>query len=473
MLGPVISRAAVSREQLPAYLLIYLLGQLVRGGDDTADEFLMESIHYSLTLTGHVTQRRKVLISAYACEPGRGSEPGVGWHMCQAISREHDAWIITRKNNRQQIEAALIQQANPHLHFCYADLPGWMRVWKRGGRGIRLYYYLWQFAALYESIRLMRSVKFDLAHHITFVNDFMFTFLAFLPIPFVWGPIGSVSKRPASLSDGKISLLRERAEFYFKAFLRSADPLFWLSAIRAKLVIGINSEIGRRFPLSVLVQSKYTSYPAIGVEQVIAAPHLSAAQKGLRILSSGRLVPLKAFHLTVQAFAALCRREPTATLTIVGDGRLQQSLERLATRLDVRERVNFVRWLPRSEALNLMRQADVFLFPSFEAAGMVVLEAMAHGLPVVCLQRSGPADLITKECGFAVPIGPMKNTVEKLANALEALARDRALRVKMGAAATRVIQDKYLWEDRHKTIMHWYLAADFGMTVLPERRCGA
>jgi glycosyltransferase involved in cell wall biosynthesis len=102
---------------------------------------------------------------------------------------------------------------------------------------------------------------------------------------------------------------------------------------------------------------------------------------------------------------------------------------------------------------------------------MVVLEAMAHGLPVVCLQRSGPADLITKECGFAVPVGPMKNTVDKLANALEALARDRALRVKMGAEARRVIQDKYLWEDRQKTIMHWYLAA--GMTVLPKRHCGA
>jgi glycosyltransferase involved in cell wall biosynthesis/thymidylate kinase len=475
VLSPVITRAAVSREQLPAYLLMYLLGQLVRGGDDTADKFLMESIRYSLTLTGHVTQRRKVLVSAYACEPGHGSEPGVGWHMCQAIGREHEAWIITRKNNRQQIEAALIEQANPHLHFWYADLPGWMRVWKRGGRGIRLYYYLWQFAALYESIRLMRSVKFDLAHHITFVNDFVFTFLAFLPIPFVWGPIGSVSKRPASLSDGKISLLRERAEFYFKAFLRSVDPLFWLSAIRAKLVIGINGEIGRRFPLSLLVRNKFISYPAIGVEQEIAAAHLSAMQPqdGLLILSIGRLVPLKAFHLTVQAFATLCRHEPTATLTIVGDGRLQQSLERLATHLDVREKVNFVRWLPRSEALNLMREADVFLFPSFEAAGMVVLEAMAHGLPIVCLQRSGPADLITKECGFAVPVGPMENTVEKLANALEALARDTALRVRMGAAARRVIQDKYLWEDRHRMIMHWYLAADIGMTVLPERRCGA
>src|SRR4029434_3494539 len=107
----------------------------------------------------------------------------------QAISRENNAWVITRKNNRDQIEQALSKVPNAHLHFHYADLSRWARFWERRGSGIQLYYYLWQFAAWREARRLMRTVHFDVAHHVTFVNSYVFSFLALLPLPFVWGPI--------------------------------------------------------------------------------------------------------------------------------------------------------------------------------------------------------------------------------------------------------------------------------------------
>ena len=49
----------------------------------------------------------RVLVSAYACEPGRGSEPGVGWHWVREIARFNEVWVITRMNNRKAIETAL------------------------------------------------------------------------------------------------------------------------------------------------------------------------------------------------------------------------------------------------------------------------------------------------------------------------------------------------------------------------------
>ena len=52
----------------------------------------------------------KVLVSAYACEPGKGSEPGVGWQWVRQIARFHDTWVITRANNREKIEADLLQR---------------------------------------------------------------------------------------------------------------------------------------------------------------------------------------------------------------------------------------------------------------------------------------------------------------------------------------------------------------------------
>src|SRR4029077_18277793 len=71
-----------------------------------------------------MAQRLKVLISAYACEPGKGSEPEVGWQWALQMARFHDVTVLTRTNNRSAIEAGLEkikgQQAVPQ--FVYHDL---------------------------------------------------------------------------------------------------------------------------------------------------------------------------------------------------------------------------------------------------------------------------------------------------------------------------------------------------------------
>src|SRR5439155_22849646 len=87
----------------------------------------------------------RVLISAYACEPGKGSEPGAGWNLALAAARSHDVWVRTRRNNRQVIEAAL--SGGPgEPRFVYLDLPVLRRRWV----GTHLYYAIWQLLAARE-----------------------------------------------------------------------------------------------------------------------------------------------------------------------------------------------------------------------------------------------------------------------------------------------------------------------------------
>src|ERR1017187_3861154 len=112
----------------------------------------------------------KVLLSAYACEPGRGSEPGVGWNWIAPLSRCHEVWVITRANNRPSIEAA---GGSNSARFVYCDLPRWMRWWKKGRPGILLYYYFWQFQAFLVARKLHVAVHFDIVHHVTFVKYWM------------------------------------------------------------------------------------------------------------------------------------------------------------------------------------------------------------------------------------------------------------------------------------------------------------
>jgi glycosyltransferase involved in cell wall biosynthesis len=262
---------------------------------------------------------------------------------------------------------------------------------------------------------------------------------------------------PYSLVSNSVNFLSHSARYHLQQLLRVADPLYWLCAARARLIVGINPRIGTQFPLSVFGKKKFMSFTAIGVEDTLlraSSKHISS--RGLQVLSMGRLVELKGFHLTIMAFAKLVLREPQSRLLIVGEGPSKSFLQRLVKNLNLERKVDFCGWLPRAKALSLMNTADVFLFPSFEGGGMVVLEAMQHELPVICLEYGGPGEMVTGDCGFVVKVGSIEDTVENLARALEALAHNRTLRSKLGAAAKQRVQERYLWRDRHEIIRQWY-----------------
>ena len=139
-----------------------------------------------------------VLISAYACEPYKGSEPGAGWNWIKQISRFHKAYVITRENNRGPIEKALLKEPMPNVVWVYYDLPEWVKLCKKKLNNIHFYYYLWQIGIYFIARRLHKEINFDLVHHITFASYWMPSFLSFLSPPFIWGPVGSADSVPVS-----------------------------------------------------------------------------------------------------------------------------------------------------------------------------------------------------------------------------------------------------------------------------------
>jgi len=255
----------------------------------------------------------------------------------------------------------------------------------------------------------------------------------------------------------------DRVRYLWKQFLRVADPLFWLCAYRARLIVGIDASLGRHLPIALLGKRKFVVHTAIGVDGDLAEAPLGPQSTGnaIRILSVGRMVnfPVKGFRLALSAFAELLRTEPGARLELVGDGPTKRALQEYVSCLGIASSVDFVGWLPRQQALSRFAHADIFLFPSCEGGGMVVLEAMAHGLPVVCLDYGGPGKMVTSDCGFAVEVGDVETMVASLAAALGKLAKDRSLRLRMALAAKRRIEECYSWELRHKVIGHWYARA--------------
>ncbi len=401
----------------------------------------------------------KILISAYACEPGKGSEPGVGWNWVRQIARFAEVWVITRANNRPAIEKAMEEEPLPTVHWVYVDLPRRARFWKKGQRGVHPYYYLWQVIAYRIGRRLHREVGFDLVHHVTFVNYWLPSFLSLLPIPFIWGPVGGGESAPKpfyrtfSLQGRIYEHLRDCARW-----VGEHDPFVRITARRAATALATTSETAERLRQLGAQKVEVFSQVALAAEEIerlmITPVH---AGNPFRLLSLGRLLHWKGFHLGIQAFARFAQEFPQSEYWLIGDGPERRNLERLARRLGVSDKVCFWGVLPREEVLRKLAEVDVLVHPSLhDSGGWVCVEAMATGRPLICLDLGGPALQVTAETGFKIPANSPEQAVDDMTRAMLTLAKDSDLRRGMGEAGRRRVREAFSWERRGKEIAMVY-----------------
>lgn len=361
----------------------------------------------------------RVLVSAYACEPGRGSEPGVGWNWARELAAEHEVWVLTRANNRERIEAELQRRPHPPMRFLYVDLPQWIRRWKRGQRGIHLYAYGWQVAARRVARDAHRRHRFELVHHITFASAFT-PALTWLPgVPFVWGPVGGGVRVPWRLvvGSGPRAVAYETLRSLRRVLARSFDPLLRMTWRRADLILVQNPETMAWLPRPY--RERALIAPNAGVDaREIASRHPRAGHDGLVAMAAGRLIHVKAFSLAVRALAGVV--DLPVRLLVAGEGPERMRLERLAQRLGVSDRVTFLGMLPREAFLDRLADSDVLLFPSLhDECPLVVVEAMSQGTVPIVLDVGGPATLVGS-IGYVVPAGGRSphEVVAELADAI-------------------------------------------------------
>jgi glycosyltransferase involved in cell wall biosynthesis len=326
-----------------------------------------------------------VLVSAYACEPGKGSEPGAGWNWAVAASRRHDVCVITRANNRAAIESELARDPNPSLRFIYVELPRWARFWKRGGRGVRLYYSLWQILAAREARRVCRKSEIDVVHHVTFANVWLPALACLTPAKFVLGPIAGGQRVPLRLypvlgATGIATelLLRLRT-------LGRFNPLVRVAWRRAAIILANNEETRRCLP------PRHRRKTWIRPNACVAASSTPcAATSGTTALYAGRLNRFKGLSLAIRALALA----PEWDLVIIGRGPDLERLVRLARRVGVETRVQFLPPMPQPELWQRLAACRALLLPSLkEGASFIAVEAQALGVPVVAFDINGPAAL--------------------------------------------------------------------------------
>ena len=204
----------------------------------------------------------------------------------------------------------------------------------------------------------------------------------------------------------------------------------------------------------------------IGAERVIFAPpgvdtdhfHPAPSETSApgRVLCVGRLADVrKRCDLLIEAYARLCERlEDPPELLLVGSTGPPEKSWALARARGVRERIEFRPDVSRDELARLYRSASVFALSSDEEGlGIVILEAMASGLPVVSTDCGGPStSVVPGETGLLVPRGDP----EALAAALEKLCSDSALRRKMGSRARARAEEHFALRTTGARFIDWY-----------------
>jgi len=360
----------------------------------------------------------RIVALAYSCEPGLGSEPGVGWVFARMLSRFAETWVVTRANNRPSIESALENLAEKNrLHFVYVDLPPWARFYKRGGRGARLYYLTWQFAALRRVRQLQKEIDFDIAWHLTLANAWLGSVGGLLGPPFIYGPIGggTGTEWKLLLELGPKGAVYEISRAAARAVGRYLNPLARIAWGRARLILVQNEHTYNWLPARHRMKTKV--YNNAIMEDEISSTGEHAEGLPPTALYAGRLIPWKGVSLAIRAVT----QRAEWRLLICGVGPDQRRLQRLANELQVEHRVSFLGLLQRDDLFKLMKeQADVFLFPSLhDDAGWVVAEAVTIGIPVVCLNLGGPPMLIGQS-GVALPaVGAGTRLAERIAEELD------------------------------------------------------
>jgi glycosyltransferase involved in cell wall biosynthesis len=387
----------------------------------------------------------KILLSAFACAPNAGSECGVGWNWALFVARAgHQVVVLTRSISRPAIETAMKGSLTDlHLRFEYFDVPKSLRWERRGPQ--HLHNALWQWLAAGFAMELHHRNQFDCVHHVTFAGFRAPSFMGKLGIPFILGPVGGGERAPWKLRWGYSlhGLISDAARDVANVMLQFT-PFMINTFASAERIYVTSRETLRLMPRRF--RNKVRIELAIGVEEESASligrvlPPRRPQDGCFRVLHAGRFIDCKGMHLGLPAFARLVDAEPEARLTMVGQGPTERRWRKLAEDLGIAANIDWLPWQDREAMASLYADHDVLLFPAMhDSGGMVALEAMNHGLPVVCLKLGGPATLVNESCGYAVdPAGKnVAQVVREMGDALSGLARDSTRRPLAQAARLR------------------------------------
>lgn len=388
--------------------------------------------------------RRKILLSCYAARPGAGSELGMGWNTIVGLSKTHEVWAIVAEEFRPEIEQYIQKTPLPNVHWVFYDFTRLFMNRRENELIRRLHYYLWQHRAYEVAKPLADQIGFDFSVHVTYGSYWRPSFLARLPIPFIWGPMGGAENTPIHWYRylDKKTLLWESQKEIIERISSTLDPSVHFTARKARVALVTTKSTEQRVRKLGTSDVRVMMQVRLPLDEIEALNTLPPKQPSSKVIffSSGRLIGWKGVQFAVRAFARFLKDYPNAEYWHVGDGALATDLRALAAELGIGDKFQILEGKTRKENFEYLAQADICVFPCLhDEPGVVVLEAMSAGKPLVFL-RGRPYSPNADKYGFVARYDTMEHAVEDMSAAMLRLACDPELRRQMGEAGREEVR---------------------------------
>ena len=416
-------------------------------------------------------RKLRILLIAEACNPTWTSVPLLAYFLARALAARDDlaVTLVTQVRNLKSLESDPIRD---DLQLQIIDNEFVARPiflishWLRGGNQLSWTTSTaaaWPGYIIFERMvhrRFggdLRAHSFDLIHRVTPLSPTVGSPLASMSnIPMLIGPLNGGLPWPTDYPD-----LRKREREWLvrvRGFYRWL-PYYRSTYRHARGVIAGSWHTATEIPTWFKGRRYYMPENGFDPDRIPASDGWISQEPGkrFRFVTVGRLVPYKGFDLLLEALARSPELRRDAELLVIGDGPSRAALEAQVASLGLSSTVTFAGWIEHAKLQEYLRRSQVFAFPSLrEFGGGVVVEAMACGLPLIVVNYGGPGEIATDECGIRLPMGPRKELVERLSQAMTILLRDPDRCRRMSLAGVKRAQSYYSWPKKAAQVVAIY-----------------
>lgn len=399
----------------------------------------------------------RIILIAYACNPEWVSESYVGFQWFRHLKKYHKVMLITRNVNKK----ALLKIKARNVY--YIKTPNFLESKRLHSFGLTGYF-LFNLKVWFTIRKKVLEFNPDLIHLLTPIAPRYSTYLSYLNIPLILGPLGGgLMVHPLFRTMEWSAIIRNQYHRYNKLRMY-IDPFLINTYTKATKIL-----VSGNYILNQL-RSKYKNKAVQVLETGVDNSYfnISADQDNvpIKVLFVGRLFPLKGAELLLRAFAKAATNS-NILLNIIGSGPQEVYLKNLANELGIYKYVQFHGWISQAQLKKIYRESNIFCLPTIkDASGNVLLEAMAVGLPIITTNFAGPAEIVDDSCGILINLTNKEDYINKLAISILKLANNRNLRIQMGYSGKRRCRQLFTWDSKIQKVSDIYKevisGADYG-----------
>lgn len=399
-------------------------------------------------------EKIKIFVSAYACEPGKGSEIGVGWHWVLEMSKYFELWVMTRANNQEPIEKYFKEHPDEenNIHWVYYDCPDYIKRFKHQMIGVRKYYTIWQHMSNKLVKKVMQENDISIFHLLTYGNAIWHISSYGQKQFFIWGPTGGVDTIPREFS--KHYTFKHRMLEAVRRMVVSTiafSPSFHKKCRNSDLILCKANSTMKKIPAKYRHKAMLFTDVAMECAPAHFEPKTKSASEGLTYITVGRLDGWRGFDLLIEAFSIASQQMPNVTMKIIGEGAEKEHLEALIKKKGLDDRVIMTGQIPMSEYQQEMESCDVVLNACLKEGGVTnAFDCMKWGKPLLCVDTGGYTRNFDQKCAIILDQTDRDSLISKLADGMVTL-QDQKVRQEMSRAMIEKGQ-KITWEIKGQQI---------------------